>query len=167
MTEIRALIFELRPESLEREGILAALNKQADAVRARYDLAVHVNLCRSEPSVPLIAKEAIYRIAQEAMHNTVKHAHARQLWLSLINGQKTIMLEVRDDGVGFDMNLAWPGQMGLGTMRERAQALGGALDVESRPQQGTLVRAVIPLHRAVAPGAPADEEHVEQRAQSL
>lgn len=84
------------------------------------------------------------------MHNTVKHAHARQLWLSLTNKPEAIMLEVRDDGVGFDVNLAWPGQMGLGTMRERAQALGGALDVESRPQQGALIRAVIPLRGAAA-----------------
>ncbi len=150
MTEIRALIFELRPESLEREGVLVALSKQADAVRARYGLAVHVNLCKEEPAIPLVAKEAVYRIAQEAMHNTVKHAHARQLWLSLTNKPEAIMLEVRDDGVGFDVNLAWPGQMGLGTMRERAQALGGALDVESRPQQGALIRAVIPLRGAAA-----------------
>jgi signal transduction histidine kinase len=145
MAEIRALIFELRPESLAREGILSALHKQADAVRARYGLQVETDLCPSEPDVPLAVKEACYRIAQEAMHNTVKHAHARRLWLSLVCDQTSGMLEVRDDGVGFDVNCALTGEMGLGTMRERAQAVGGRLDVWSAPGHGTTIRAVLPL----------------------
>lgn len=150
MAEIRALIFELRPESLEREGVLAALSKQADAVRARYGLTVHVSLVRAEPAIPLAVKEAIYRIAQEAMHNVVKHAHARQVWLSLSGKSEAFVLEIRDDGVGFDVNRAWAGQMGLGTMRERAQSVGGTLEVESRPQQGALIRAIIPMRMSVA-----------------
>jgi signal transduction histidine kinase len=143
MAEIRALIFELRPESLAREGILAALNKQADAIRTRYGLAVEVRLCANEPDIPLAAKEAIYRIAQEAMHNTVKHAHARHLWLSLVCDHDAGTLEVRDDGAGFDVNQASPGQMGLGTMRERVQSVGGRLEIESKPGEGTLVRAYL------------------------
>lgn len=150
MVEIRALIFELRPESLEREGVLAALNKQADAARARYGLTVHVNLCQTEPAIPLAVKEAIYRIAQEAMHNVIKHAHAREVWLSLSAQSSAFVLEVRDDGVGFDVNRAWAGQMGLGTMRERAQSVGGALQVESQPQQGATIRAIIPMRMSVA-----------------
>lgn len=149
MVEIRSLIFELRPESLEREGVLAALNKQADAVRARYGLTVHVSLCATEPAVPLAVKEAIYRIAQEAMHNVVKHAHARELWLSLSGHSESFVLEIRDDGVGFDVNKGWPGQMGLGTMRERSQAVGGRLDVESRPMHGATIRATIPMRMSI------------------
>lgn len=159
MAEIRALIFELRPESLEREGVLAALTKQADAVRARYGLVVHIQLCESEPAVSLVAKEALYRIAQEAMHNVVKHAHARQMWLSLTCAPESLVLEVRDDGVGFDANMAWPGQMGLGTMRERAQAVGGGLVMESRPQQGALIRATIPLRGSTPSATPLREAH--------
>ncbi|HET8522745.1 MAG TPA: PAS domain S-box protein, partial [Thermomicrobiales bacterium] len=75
MAEMRALIFELRPESLEQEGLVAALEKQAAATRARHGIAVELALC-DEPDVPLDVKEALYRIAQEAMHNTVKHARA-------------------------------------------------------------------------------------------
>ncbi len=144
MAEIRALIFELRPESLEREGIVAALNKQADAIRARYGLVVEIDMCPSEPAVPLAVKEAVYRIAQEAMHNTVKHAHARHLWLKLACNDGMGVLEVRDDGVGFDVNAAHTSQMGLGTMQERAHAVGGSLKIQSEPKHGTVIRAVIP-----------------------
>jgi signal transduction histidine kinase len=158
MAEIRALIFELRPESLEREGILAALNKQADAIRARYGLAVEINLCQTEPAVPLAVKESVYRIAQEAMHNVVKHAHARHLWLNLVCNHETGVgrLEIRDDGVGFDVNKACPSQMGLGTMRERAQSVGGRLEIESDPAGGTTVRAIIPIPAPAAAATSTD-----------
>lgn len=145
MAEIRALIFELRPESLESEGILAALNKQADAIRARYGLPVSIEPCPEEPEMPLVVKVAIYRIAQEAMHNTVKHAQARHLWLSLHCHFDEVVLEVRDDGVGFDPSHSVPGHMGLITMRERAASLGGRVEMLSVRGQGTLVRTVIPL----------------------
>jgi signal transduction histidine kinase len=155
MAEIRALIFELRPESLAREGILAALNKQADAVRARYGLQVEADLCPTEPAIPLALKEAIYRIALEAMHNAVKHAQARRLCLKLACAGNTCTLEVLDDGAGFDVNSALTGQMGLGTMRERAQAVGGRLDVWSAPGHGTTIRAVLPLPALVPAAMPA------------
>jgi signal transduction histidine kinase len=148
MAEIRALIFELRPESLEREGILSALRKQADAIRARYGIAVEITLCEAEPDVPLAIKEACYRIAQEAMHNTVKHARARHLWLSLACDHIAGTLEVRDDGVGFDVRKACPSQMGMGTMRERAQSVGGRLEIESKSGEGTVVRAYLPIKAA-------------------
>jgi len=73
MAEMRALIFELRPESLEMEGLAAALRKQASALQARLEIPVTVSLC-AEPQTPLIMKEALYRIAQEELHNVVKHA---------------------------------------------------------------------------------------------
>ena len=82
LAEMRALIFELRPESLETEGLVAALEKQAAALRARHGIAVDAELC-DEPDVPLEVKEALYRIAQEALHNTVKHARASRVDLRL------------------------------------------------------------------------------------
>src|SRR5437870_8095689 len=75
LAEMRALIFELRPESLEMEGLVAALTKQVAVLRTRYKLAVEVDLA-DEPDLSLERKEALYRIAQEALHNIVKHAHA-------------------------------------------------------------------------------------------
>ncbi len=82
LAKMRALIFELRPESLEREGLVAALAKQGAALQARHDIVVQADLCE-EPALPLTAKQELYRIAQEALHNTIKHvirwAHFRAI----------------------------------------------------------------------------------------
>jgi signal transduction histidine kinase len=155
LSEMRALIFELRPEALETEGLVAALEKQVEALRARHGMTVDAQLGR-EPEVSLVAKEAIYRIAQEAMHNTVKHARAERVEVRLDGDAEGITLELRDDGIGFDPGGTYPGHLGLQTMRERAVRLGGSLAVESMPHQGTRIRAWIPssVPRAVE-GLPA------------
>jgi signal transduction histidine kinase len=99
--EMRALIFELRPESLEIEGLVMALQKQAEAIQARYSLKVVMEL-GEEPVLPFIVKEALYRIAQEALHNSVKHANATVVELRLRELATEMMLEVIDNGVGFN-----------------------------------------------------------------
>ena len=155
LAEMRALIFELRPESLATEGLVAALTKQADALRARHRIAVVATLC-DEPDVPLELKEPLYRVAQEALHNTVKHARAGRVELRLACGDDAISLEVGDDGVGFDPGGAFPGHLGLRSMRERVAALGGSFEVDSAPGRGTRVRARVPTRhgaqRIEAPG---------------
>jgi signal transduction histidine kinase len=143
MAEMRALIFELRPEALQTEGLVAALEKQVAFVRARHGIAVTATMCE-EPAVPYGVKEALYRIGQEALHNTVKHAHARQVDVRLNGSDACVVLEVADDGVGFHPDGAFPGHLGLHTMRERAVGLGGTLHVESAPGSGTRIRAEIP-----------------------
>ncbi len=144
LTEMRALIFDLRPESLESEGLVNALNKQADALHARHGLDVAVEMC-AEPDIPLDLKETIYRIAQQALHNAVKHAHAQRLAVRLARGDGGLNLEVWDDGVGFDPEAAYPGHLGLRSMRERAARCGGNLTIHSAPGQGTRVCAHFPL----------------------
>src|SRR5438552_7655559 len=111
LDEMRALIFELRPEALEREGLVSALSKQGAALQARHGMTIQTELCE-EPDLPLTVKQALYRIAQEAMHNTVKHAHARKVNLRLSQTAKAVILEVRDDGVGFDATRSFPGHLG-------------------------------------------------------
>jgi signal transduction histidine kinase len=143
MAEMRALIFELRPESLEQEGLVAALGKQVAALEARHGVAVEDDLCE-EPPVPLPVKEAIYRIAQEAMHNTVRHARAKNVGVDLVCGPEMSSVEIRDDGLGFDAGADFPGHLGLRSMRERAARLGGTLEVLSAPGSGTTVCARIP-----------------------
>jgi PAS domain S-box-containing protein len=145
LAEMRALIFELRPESLATEGLIAALEKQAALVQARHELAVHVALCDDEPDAPLEVKEAVYRIAQEALNNTVKHARAERVELRLEQGADEILLEVRDDGGGFDPAGSFPGHLGLKSMRERVAHLGGTLRIESAPGEGARIRAQLPL----------------------
>jgi signal transduction histidine kinase len=141
--EMRALIFELRPEALAEEGLVAALKKQTAAFRSRSGLATHVEL----PDDVLLSKdaeEALYRIAQEAMHNIYKHARAGNVELRLYHDGNGIALDVKDDGQGFDPAGPFPGHLGLHSMCERATLLGGTLDIASRPGQGTRVHAWLP-----------------------
>ena len=143
MAEMRALIFELRPESLEQEGLVAALGKQVAALRARHGIEVEDDL-HEEPSIPLPVKEAVYRIAQEALHNIVRHARAGKARISLAHDADFTSVEIRDDGIGFDAGADYPGHLGLRSMRERAARLGGTLEVASEPGSGTTVRVRIP-----------------------
>jgi len=142
LAEMRALIFELRPETLETEGLLGALAKQIDSVRARHGLEIRTEW-GEEPEVPIEVKETAYRIAQEALNNIVKHARARRVDLRIVPGGDALVLEIGDDGVGFASAEA-PGHLGLRTMRERALRLGGTLLVESAPRRGTRIRVSIP-----------------------
>lgn len=139
LAEMRALIFELRPDSLEQEGLISALSRQAAAVQARYGLEVHTEFCE-EPELPFEVKESLYRIAQESLNNAVKHAQASRVEISFDNCEGAILLEVQDNGLGFDPQAPYPGHMGLQSMRERAARLDGTLEIESGPGQGTLVR---------------------------
>jgi signal transduction histidine kinase len=143
MAEMRALIFELRPESLQSEGLVAALTKQTAALRARHGITVDLTL-DAEPDVPLEVKEAVYRIAQEAMHNTVKHARATRVRVHLASAPDGITLTVSDDGIGFDPGGDFPGHLGLRSMRERVTRFRGTLAVESAPGRGTTIHAAIP-----------------------
>ena len=143
MTEMRALIFELRPESLEKEGLVAALEKQAAAVQARHGIRVDAELDK-EPEASLEVKEVLYRVAQEALHNTVKHARAANVKLKLEELPEGFTLGISDDGVGFDARNDFPGHLGLKSMRERATRLGGTLEVASEPGHGVTILARVP-----------------------
>src|SRR5215203_5438912 len=142
--EMRALIFELRPESLKKEGLVAALEKQADALKARHGIDVVAALC-NEPDASLEVKEAVYRIAQEALHNTVKHARASNVEIKMECTPEQITLEITDDGAGFEAQGDFPGHLGLRSMRERALRLGGTLTVESTSGKGTRICAQVPI----------------------
>jgi signal transduction histidine kinase len=138
------LIFELRPESLEREGLVAALAKQGAALQARHDMLVQANLCE-EPRLSLTVKQELYRIALEALHNTVKHARASKVVLALRQTSNAVIPEVGDDGAGFDPLGSFPGHLGLRSMQERVSHLDGRLQIESAPGQGTHLLAQVPL----------------------
>jgi signal transduction histidine kinase len=144
LAEMRALIFELRPEALEREGVVAALARQGAVLQARHAITVQADLCE-EPVLPLTVKQELYRIAQEALHNTVKHAHASKVDLVLRRTASAVILEVCDDGVGFDPLGSFPGHLGLRSMQERVSHLGGRFQIKSAPGQGTHLLAQVPL----------------------
>jgi len=147
LAEMRALIFELRPESLENEGLVAAIEKQVSATRARYGVNVMAALCE-EPVASMEVKEAIFRVVQESLHNIVKHAHASRVDVELAWDDAEIRLAVRDDGVGFDADGSFPGHMGLKSMRERTLKLGGMTTIESARGEGTLITVRVPQESA-------------------
>ncbi len=144
LAEMRALIFELRPESLEIEGLVTALTKQVAVLRTRYKLTVEADL-GEEPVLSMEMKHALYRIAQEALHNIVKHARASMVALRLACQANEIILEVRDNGIGFDPAGPFPGHLGLRSMYERVTKMGGTLTIESVPGQGTRVGVRMPI----------------------
>ncbi len=97
-----------------------------------------------EPLLPFMVKEVLYRIGQEALHNSVKHAHATAMELRLQVLATGIMLEVFDNGVGFNPEQSFPGHLGLQSMRERVAHLGGTLEITSTAGRGAQIRVVIP-----------------------
>jgi signal transduction histidine kinase len=139
LTEMRALIFELRPESLAKEGLIAALERQAQVLQSRHRLAVETKL-GEEPAISLPLKEALYRVAQEATHNIVKHAAAEKASIRLQRQDDRLILEIRDNGRGFNPEDPFPGHFGLHSMRERVEQAGGTLIIESSPGQGTCIQ---------------------------
>jgi signal transduction histidine kinase len=146
LSEMRALIFELRPESLEREPMSSALHRLARALRSRHGITVRVDAADDgPPEPPFEIKEALYRIAQEALHNIVKHADTDNASVALTWTPGEVRLVVRDRGRGFVPGGPVPGHLGLRTMRERAHRVGGELAVRSAPGEGTAVEVTIPL----------------------
>ncbi|HTK10659.1 MAG TPA: sensor histidine kinase [Ktedonobacteraceae bacterium] len=142
--EMRALLLVLRPEALESTGLAIALARHAAAIGARYNLSVEINFC-AEPSLSLEAKESLYRIAQEALHNVVKHARARRITLRLYEIDADVTLEIEDDGMGFDPKATFAGHLGLLSMHERAQLFGGSLRIKSAAEWGTSVSVSLPV----------------------
>ncbi len=146
LAEMRALIFQLRPEALHEEGLGAAVRKHAAAVAAREGLDVRVHAEADRLPLEEVAEEELFRVVKEAVHNCVKHAHPHHVDITLAElagDPGTLVVEVDDDGVGFEPSAPHPGHLGLDSMRERTEHLGGRLVVESS-SAGSRVRAVLP-----------------------
>lgn len=146
LAEMRALIFELRPESLRTDGLVAAIEKLVNASGARHQLKVQME-AGEEPDVVMEVKDALYRITQEALNNIARHARAQHVEVMLTQEAGRLMLEISDDGLGFDTTQSFPGHLGLHTMSERAEKVGGTFSVESAPNQGTRIQITVPLTR--------------------
>jgi len=139
LREMRLLIFELRLPMLKSEGLAAALQARLEAVEARVGLETDFRT-EGEGHLSPDVEEGLYRIAQEALNNALRHAHARSVSVSLHLNNQTVALEVADDGIGFDPPAAQEqGGFGLRGMEERAARLGGTLRVESRPGEGSKI----------------------------
>jgi signal transduction histidine kinase len=142
ISEIRRLVNELRPAALDQLGLVSAL--QEHIARQSGNGRLHIALTAPDdlPPLPAAAEVAAYRIALEAITNTVRHAHANTCQLCL-EFNDSLQLEIRDDGIG--LPLGYQAGIGLSSMRERTAELGGAFHIESTPGQGTVISVQLPL----------------------
>lgn len=143
IASLRGVIAELRPPVLEDYGLLAGLRWYGDMVASRAGLDVEVHGADPDPRPSTLVEAAFFRIAQEAMVNITKHAQARRVGLTLHSRPGRLTLDIVDDGIGFDLSLLRQSgpraHWGLEMMRERAEAVGARLQVESTPGHGTRV----------------------------
>jgi PAS domain S-box-containing protein len=143
LAEMRALIFELRPGNIEENGLIQALRTHSAALSGRIGLPVVVEADLTDRP-PIDVEEGLYRIAQEALHNVVKHAGARQVRIELGRVPDGVRLRVVDDGRGFDPAAVPDGHLGLAGMQARAERLGGRISVASARDRGTTIEVVVP-----------------------
>jgi len=143
--ELRAIVVGLRPVDLAGDGLDVALRKQAELLDRVHGSAVRFN-GGPVPRLTAAAEEAAYRIAQEALHNALRHGSPSTVEIRLDASGGAVRLEVVDDGRGFDPGPAGAaGRLGLASMRDRARAAGGRLELRSSPGAGTTVRLLLPV----------------------
>jgi len=142
VADVRRLVYDLRPPALDELGLVGALREQAERLSAGDDLHVDVNASADVAALPAAVEVAAYRIALEAITNAVRHAGAHSCRVD-ISQNGGLVVEVADDGGGLPSEYR-PG-IGITSMRERAEELGGSFDVETPLDGGTRVRALLPL----------------------
>ena len=166
--EMQALLQQLRPSALENVGLIESLRMQCQALGYRTGAEITAELGDLPPDelLPVGAQETIFRIAQEGFANIARHARASRAWLSLRRQRDALLVEIGDDGQGFDLTQANErpdpyGGMGLCNVRERVNALGGIMAVWSLPGKGTTLHLCIPL---VKPHLQAQERAKQESA---
>jgi signal transduction histidine kinase len=142
LAELRAVIFELRPADLAEDGLAASLRKQVEVLDRVFDARLTF---QADPDVTLPGDRELmlFRVAQEAVHNALRHARAGDVSVKLRRSGDDVSLTVVDDGAGFDPAEAGRDGLGLASMRDRAEAVGGTLTIESAPGSGTVVQVEV------------------------
>jgi signal transduction histidine kinase len=151
MADMRLLLFRLHPPELEEEGLVAALQARLEAIEARAGLQIDLRV-EGENTLPIVIEEALYKIAQEALNNVVKHAKAEQVTILLRFAEQECWLTIEDDGIGFDpATVQGGGGLGLRSIAERVEQIGGELRLESTPLQGTKLQVMVKTHLVAPP----------------
>src|SRR5581483_2722306 len=150
--EMQALLQQLRPGALENIGLLESLRLQCQALSYRIGVQITTELgtLPADELLPVGTQEMIFRIVQEGFANIARHARATQVWLSIQRQEDVLLLEIGDNGQGFELaqeneRPSSYGGMGLSNVRERVEELGGTLSLWSMPAQGTTLHLCIPL----------------------
>jgi signal transduction histidine kinase len=148
LAEMRSLIFELRPEGLADEGLVAAIRKHAAVLCGREGIRIEVHGPADRLPLTAGAEENLYRIVQEALANVIKHAQAGNASVTITTTGSEVSIEIADDGRGFGPPASSAGHMGLQSINDRARELGGTATIHNGTGGGTRVVVVVP---AVAP----------------
>jgi len=149
LEEVNRIILDLRPTLLEDMGLLTALRWFADQRLESLGVRIHVRSSHPEVRLPPHIETTLYRVGQEAINNTAKHAAAKNLWIGLAHTKDNISLSIRDDGIGFEVKnvLSHPDDrvgIGLFGMRERAALVGGTTIINSKTGDGTHILVRMP-----------------------
>ncbi len=148
--EMRLFLYQMQPIDLEKEGLITVLHHRLAAVEGRADIKARLlsdeNICLSKDK-----EIALYYIAQEALNNVLRHAHANSVLVTIKQGKRNVILRIQDDGAGFDPRTVERGGMGLRNMKERALQINGKLNLLSKPGQGTKIVITVGKDPSVKP----------------
>jgi signal transduction histidine kinase len=154
------MLFTLRPLVLENQGLTAALSQLADKMKESYDQPVTVRVSRdAERYLDTHQQGVIFYIIEEAVGNARKHAQANMITVNVYKQEDVILVNISDNGVGFDTTEAEQkamergGHLGMINLRERAEMVGGTLRMESARGRGTSITVVVPIKETVAEGS--------------
>jgi signal transduction histidine kinase len=152
LKELERLVLDLRPAQLDRLGLVATLRWYVARVRSHSGVAASLTVHGQTTRLAVEVETALFRLAQEALTNVVRHAHADHADVRLSFEHDSLRLEVTDDGIGFDAGevASAPTSIGLIGMRERTQLIGGSLTLVSRPGEGTHVSLTVPSEASQA-----------------
>jgi PAS domain S-box-containing protein len=147
---LRRCAQDLRPRILDDLGLVAALEWMADDLVKDQGIGAHVEVLGTEQSLPNEVQLLLFRIAQEALNNTRRHAEASDVWITMQFGSDKVTLALRDNGKGFELpekveDLARIGKLGLAGMQERTLLMRGELTLDSEPGKGTTVSVEVPI----------------------
>lgn len=146
INDIRRLIYDLRPVAIDEIGLISASVELCRRCERDWQLRCKVIADPSAADGVLPARQiAVYRLLQEMLQNVKKHAHAREVQVKIVSDLNRLMIEVQDDGNGFNPSHVPSGHFGITGMRERVAYLGGQLDIQSELGKGSLFRISIPL----------------------
>jgi two-component system sensor histidine kinase DegS len=149
LKDVRRIIFDLRPMALDDLGLIPALTRYLENLKEKYHFELETSFLGDRERLEPIIEVTLFRVLQEAIQNTIKHASAQKIRVVLEVDEQRIVLLVQDNGIGFDVEayLKEPRaeSYGLLGMKERLEILGGQLSLKSTPDKGTEVLAILPL----------------------
>jgi len=148
--EIRTMLFTLRPQILETQGLCAAVKQYAERLREDVNFGIHLDLMELSDALDINTQTVAFNIIEEAMNNVKKHAQCRNVWLRVGLKDNLFVAEVQDDGKGFDLEATMDsydqrGSLGLLNLYERAKLVEGKVDIKTTPGRGTMVTLIVPL----------------------